>query len=264
MKALRIKSLLLTFLALCTAAVAGERWRVLHAINLVENPTNHTHYGSKGELGPYQFRPQTWKLHTKMPFRLAVVREHADAIAVEHYNWICRGLVAAGIDPNPYNVAMAWNCGLNAVVSGRVPAVTYNYAQRVSNLVESFAEAPAVAASAAAAKQVAQSSATALVAKDIRGSSTPRFEVGGFSIPTASAVQLTVVNPAHELDVRFAVNSPDARRFDLKSQDVVQTAPMITAEQSIPVVKTARVPQAVAETVAVGIGRVAPVAVLNY
>ncbi len=46
----------------------------------------------------------------------------------------------AGIDPSPFNIAMAWNCGLGAVIQGRVPSVTYNYAQRVVNLVEAYQE----------------------------------------------------------------------------------------------------------------------------
>lgn len=123
---------------LLSQAVASDRWETLHAINLVENPTNHARYGSKGELGPYQFRPPTWRMHTREPFTKAVNREQADAVAVRHYEWIRQGLKQAGIDPNPYNIALAWNSGLGAVVTGRVPQVTYNYAQRVENLVTSI------------------------------------------------------------------------------------------------------------------------------
>lgn len=119
-----------------TADAGTDRAEVLRAINWVENPTNHTRPGAHGELGPYQFRAKTWQLHTRKSFHLAVIREHADEIAVKHYEWIKRGLERAGIDPNPFNIAMAWNSGLGSVVNGKVPAVTYNYAQRVSNLVE--------------------------------------------------------------------------------------------------------------------------------
>lgn len=136
---------LLQFLVLISAlggfsspAWASEgRSETLRAINWVENPTNHHRRGSKGELGPYQFRSQTWRLHTKRPFALAVERRHADEVAILHYEWIRRGLRDAGIDPNPYNVALAWNSGLGAVTTGRVPTVSYHYAQRVANLVES-------------------------------------------------------------------------------------------------------------------------------
>lgn len=123
--------------SLATAGAATERAEVLRAINWVENPTNHARRGAHGELGPYQFRAKTWQLHTRKSFSLAVIREHADDVAVKHYEWIKRGLERAGIDPSPFNIAMAWNSGLGSVLNGRVPDVTYNYAQRVSNLVES-------------------------------------------------------------------------------------------------------------------------------
>lgn len=115
---------------------SADRWETLQAINWVENPTNHTHYGSKGELGPYQFRPQTWRLHTRRPFIQAVQRDAADEVAVKHFEWISRQLDEAGIDANPYNIALVWNCGLTAVKRGRIPRSTYRYAEQVSNLVE--------------------------------------------------------------------------------------------------------------------------------
>lgn len=160
-------------LVLCAAlpAAAGDRADTLRAINLVENPTNHTRRGSKGELGPYQFRVQTWRMHTRKPFSLAVVREHADEVAIKHYEWIKRGLTDSGIDPNPFNIAMAWNSGLGAVTNGRVPTVTYNYAERVHNLVEAQQQQRAVAA-------VRQSRAKAGVGVDVAlRSATPRFSL---------------------------------------------------------------------------------------
>lgn len=122
--------------ALAPALGATERAETLRAINWVENPTNHTRRGPKGELGPYQFRAQTWRLHTSRPFSLAIVREHADAVAIKHYEWIKQGLIEAGIEPSAYNIALAWNSGLGAVQRGRVPTVSYNYAERVANLVD--------------------------------------------------------------------------------------------------------------------------------
>ncbi len=123
---------------LLPGAVGAERWETLRAINQVENPTNHTHFGSKGELGPYQFRRDTWRMHTRKPFSLATDRATADAVAVTHYEFIKRQLTEAGIAPTTFNIAMAWNCGINAVVSGRVPTVTYHYAEQVNNLAEAY------------------------------------------------------------------------------------------------------------------------------
>jgi len=119
-------------------ALASDRWETLRAINMVENPTNQTGYGSKGELGPYQFRSSTWHMYSNKPFRMANDRESADQVAVMHYEWIKEHLMAAGIDANGFNIALAWNCGITAVINGRVPMQTYQYAERVSNLAENY------------------------------------------------------------------------------------------------------------------------------
>ncbi len=119
-------------------AAASDRWETLRAINLVENPTNQTHRGRFGELGPYQFRQATWRMHTNKPFNLATQRSVADEIAVKHYEWIRRNLEQAGVAADSFNIAMAWNCGVEAVLAGRAPSASFNYARRVSNLVESL------------------------------------------------------------------------------------------------------------------------------
>jgi hypothetical protein len=122
------------------AGFASERWETLRAINWVENPTNQTRVGRFGELGPYQFRPATWRMHTDKPFRLAVQRDEADQVAVMHYEWIKRSFEQAGVEVNPFNVALAWNSGVDAVLSGRSPSSSYHYAERVNNLVQTFME----------------------------------------------------------------------------------------------------------------------------
>lgn len=132
--------LLVTLTAFTTAARASDRWETLRAINWVENPTNQTGVGRFGELGPYQFRPATWRMHTDKPFRLAVQRAVADEIAVKHYEWIKRTLEQRGVEASVFNIAMSWNCGVEAVLNGRAPSVTYNYAERVTNLVDTMKE----------------------------------------------------------------------------------------------------------------------------
>ncbi len=139
----QLTSLLLIITALCAftnKAGASDRWETLRAINWVENPTNQTKVGRFGELGPYQFRPATWRMHTNKPFRQAILREEADEVAVKHYEWIKRSFEQAGVEANAFNIALAWNSGVEAVLSGRSPSVSYEYASRVSNLVESFKE----------------------------------------------------------------------------------------------------------------------------
>jgi len=141
MKSLLTKHLLLlTVIAFTIKAGAAERWETLRAINWVENPTNQTHVGRCGELGPYQFRPGTWRMHTSRPFNQAVERAAADEVAVKHYEWIKRTLERAGVEASSFNIAMAWNCGVDAVVAGRIPSASFNYATRVNNLAATFKE----------------------------------------------------------------------------------------------------------------------------
>lgn len=143
--------LLVSLLGLTSVAAADDRWETLRAINWVENPNNHTQVGRFGELGPYQFRPGTWRMHTDKPFRQAIQREVADEVAVKHYEWIKRTLAKAGVDATPFNIAMAWNSGVDNVLKGRVPEITYDYATRVTNLVQTFKRNPAARAVAAQA-----------------------------------------------------------------------------------------------------------------
>ncbi len=146
MNRLFTRLLLLTgILAFTIDMAADDRWQTLRAINWVENPTNHTRTGRFGELGPYQFRPTTWRMHTKRPFAHAVQREASDEVAVKHYEWIKRTLEKSGVDASPFNIAMAWNSGVSNVLNGRVPTIAYDYATRVSNLVQTLKERAAVA-----------------------------------------------------------------------------------------------------------------------
>jgi hypothetical protein len=139
MKRLLTRFLLLaSVLAFTIIARADDRWETLRAINWVENPTNHTRVGKFGEMGPYQFRVGTWRMHTHRPFSQAIQREAADEVAVLHYEWIKDNLEKAGVDASPFNIAMAWNTGVNNVIRGRAPSVSYNYAQRVVNFGPHF------------------------------------------------------------------------------------------------------------------------------
>jgi ABC-type glycerol-3-phosphate transport system substrate-binding protein len=156
-------------------AQGTDRWETLQAINWVENPTNQTTVGRFGELGPYQFRPATWRMHTQKPFRQAIHRDVADEVAVKHYEWIKRTFVQAGVEPNVFNIAMAWNCGAGAVIAGRAPAVSYQYAQRVANLVETLKER--AQAEAAEATQETNSFVAEQPDIEVRNEGQVRFRV---------------------------------------------------------------------------------------
>jgi hypothetical protein len=128
----------LTLLLPVAQARASERWATLEAIHQLENPNDTPVPGKCGELGAYQFREQTWKMHTVAPFSRALDRHSSDAVAVKHYDWIKSELVRRGIDVNPYTVALAWNGGLGAAIQAEPPASAVDYATRVANLAADF------------------------------------------------------------------------------------------------------------------------------
>jgi hypothetical protein len=115
-------------------ARATERWATLEAIHQLENPSNTDEPGSFGELGAYQFREDTWKMHTTAPFSRALDRRSSDAVAVKHYEWIKAELEHRGIVATPYWIALAWNGGIKAVFVAHPPAIAVDYASRAANL----------------------------------------------------------------------------------------------------------------------------------
>jgi hypothetical protein len=117
---------------------ASERWATLEAIHQLENPQNSPEPGTYGELGAYQFREETWKMHTTAPFSRALDRRSSDAVAVKHYEWIKAQLEGRGIIPTPYRIALAWNGGIRAVFVEHPPAAAVDYASRAANLAEYF------------------------------------------------------------------------------------------------------------------------------
>ncbi len=119
-------------------ALAASRWATLEAIHTLENPRNLPRPGAHGELGAYQFRSTTWRMHTTTPFSRALDRQVSDVVAVQHYEWLRKNLEAARIPATTYNIALAWNSGLGSVTSGRAPARAHDYAQRASNLAAGF------------------------------------------------------------------------------------------------------------------------------
>ena len=124
----------LWLLATLSDLQAAGRETVLEVIRNLENPRNLSRPGPRGELGPYQFRVDTWRMHSTAPFSRALDRGAAEEVAVRHYEWIRRGLEKAGMTASPYNVALAWNGGLAATVGGRAPRAAHRYAERAANL----------------------------------------------------------------------------------------------------------------------------------
>ena len=119
-------------------AQASERWATLEAIHQLENPQDSSEPGTNGELGAYQFREDTWKMHSSAPFRRALDRRTSDVVAVKHYEWIKGELERRGVTPTPYRIALAWNGGIGAVFLDNPPASAVDYAARAANLAAFF------------------------------------------------------------------------------------------------------------------------------
>ena len=137
---------LLAFSAACSAAPAENKSEVigaqpflsdfLFAIRQVETGDRYDGPpGSRGELGAYQFRRQVWAMHTRVPFSEART-PYADEVAEKHYLWIAESLRSSGVADTAWNCAAAWNCGVDRVLSGRIPRNTRDYAQRVQNIID--------------------------------------------------------------------------------------------------------------------------------
>jgi len=168
--------------AFCVTGQASTN-AVLSGIRIVETQDQlHPPRGKLGERGPYQFRRSTWRMHTSSSFELAENREVANTVAKRHYAWIEAQLLANGIASSPYNVALAWNAGVNAVIRGAIPAVAHDYATRVINIASALpddAPQPSRALMLATAESPAQPEkpATPAAAPEPVPAPAPRFLV---------------------------------------------------------------------------------------
>ena len=123
--------------AATVAASSHDVEALLAAIRMREGaPRGET--GSDGGRGHYQFMPKTWRQHTTLPLSYASRRAVADQIARAHLEWLEKTLLAAGVEPTPYRLAMAWNAGVGAVLRDSAPSRARRYAEHVSNLYHDF------------------------------------------------------------------------------------------------------------------------------
>ncbi len=138
-RAVRLLSAAIAVFAMfAVTAHASNRWATLEAIHRLENPYDLTRPGPFGELGAYQFREETWRMHTSVPFRRALDRRASDDIAVKHYEWLKQNLENAGVRATPYMIALAWNGGLDGAVRGTAPAAARDYAERAANIASTL------------------------------------------------------------------------------------------------------------------------------
>lgn len=106
------------------------------ALALVETPHGvPARPGPAGETGRWQLTPAV-RADRGGELRARGERVTDEAIARAQVRWLAEQLQAAGVDPVPFNVALAWNAGLTRVRESTVPVVAYDFAGRVRNLVE--------------------------------------------------------------------------------------------------------------------------------
>jgi hypothetical protein len=112
-----------------------DGYRLLDCIRQVEGAHGATP-GAHGELGPFQFKRETWEHLTHLPFNAECACDPllSFSIAAIHFHEIRIALLRAALDPTPARVAAAWNAGVGAVINHRVPKSALDYAARVTNL----------------------------------------------------------------------------------------------------------------------------------
>lgn len=111
-------------LLLMSAPAARAACAELRAIAMVEDWQGRR--GAAGERGPWQMMPGTWAQYTGT----------AEERAAQHLSWLRRQLVRQGVEPSAFNLALCWNAGLRATVTGRAPVSSYDYARRVVAILE--------------------------------------------------------------------------------------------------------------------------------
>ena len=120
------------------AAQTAARWATLEAIHNLENPYDRSTPGPYGELGPYQFREATWRQYSHEPFRHALNRCSSDQVAIACYERLKSVLAQHGYPATAYNIALAWNGGIGAVLGRHPSHAARDYAERAANLAADY------------------------------------------------------------------------------------------------------------------------------
>ena len=111
----------------------------LQAVALVETGGDPRKIGRAGERVAFQMTPAV----------AASCGGYGAKEAAHYARWLELQLVHGGVDPLPYNMALAWNGGPGAVLRSQVKPQTYDYALRVKNtfeMLEASKNTPAAAA----------------------------------------------------------------------------------------------------------------------
>ena len=126
-------SLLFLFVVLSARGLAADG-ALLASIAVEEDWQGRV--GKSGEIGPYQMLPGTRADRRRDLRARGVFAPTERELAQEHLDWIRKQLKAAKVAPVPFNLAMCWNAGVRATVTGRAPVASYHYAGRVVAILE--------------------------------------------------------------------------------------------------------------------------------
>lgn len=188
-------------------SVAPDRDSFLRAVAEVETGGNPRAVGRRGERGLYQFSFGTWQRYTAQPFHSAHDPIIAHDIAVRHFEWLQDQLRAGGRKPTAFQLAVAWNSGLNRALSGRYPKSTRDYAGRVANLSEVYARSitrPSAGVAAMVASATPAAGGTPVAYSD--------FKLGDVLVGSgSSAPALGAIPPTTAAELSFNLDRPESR-----------------------------------------------------
>lgn len=124
--------------AIILTIASVDSLRMAMVIEQVEN-TKTEQVGGDGERSRFQITRGVWEKYSRFPFRDASsLRPHCRAealrVALRHIDYIKATLSATNLPVNAYNVALAWNAGITATLTGTASARKRDYAKRAENL----------------------------------------------------------------------------------------------------------------------------------
>lgn len=109
---------------------------ILWAIAQVETPAGvPLAPGPAGESGRWQLT-RAVRMDRAKDLKAVGAAVNDEALARAHLLWLEREFRKIGVKPSPFQLALAWNAGFGAALRGEVQPRHYDFAWRVSNLVE--------------------------------------------------------------------------------------------------------------------------------
>lgn len=136
-----IRALALSAVLVVSAHAGIDVDRFVDALRERETGAGPVRDGARGERGPWQITRAVWALHMPgKPFAQARQAAPARACALKHVRWIAAQLEARGVDASAFNLALAWNAGLEGATHGRAPERAYDYARAVEAIYRRNAE----------------------------------------------------------------------------------------------------------------------------